>query len=224
MAQTEGLLERLHSQIGCEYLSDLRQREDCNRKAKAYMMELRATDYPVWQWRDAVQYLYGAEPDLCTYADVDEWRNRIPNGFRIVAKTREVLMISIYRGNDMSKPETMEKDEKNLLEFVSKIEKAAQTAPALLVDGEEKIQVSRDELLTLCAAAGVAYESQDWYERENQLLERICRECDMGQFSPETQQELKDWWKERQGDISLANVIQKRLKHWNLFHRDEMNG
>ena len=121
-------------------------------------------------------------------------------------------MISIYRANNTSKQEITEKDEKSLLEFVSKIEKAAQTAPALLIDGEE------------CAAAGVVYESQDWYERENQLLERICRECDMGQFSPETQQELKDWWKERQGDISLANVIQKRLKRWKQFHRDNING
>lgn len=133
-------------------------------------------------------------------------------------------MISIYRANNTSKQEITEKDEKSLLEFVSKIEKAAQTAPALLVDGEEKIQVSRGDFLVLCAAAGVVYESQDWYERENQLLERICRECDMGQFSPETQQELKDWWKERQGDISLANVIQKRLKRWKQFHRDNING
>ena len=92
------------------------------------------------------------------------------------------------------------------------------------INGEEKIQVSRGDFLVLCAAAGVVYESQDWYERENQLLERICRECDMGQFSPETQQELKDWWKERQGDISLANVIQKRLKRWKQFHRDNING
>ena len=133
-------------------------------------------------------------------------------------------MISIYRANNTSKQEITEKDEKSLLEFVSKIEKAAQTAPALLIDGEEKIQVSRGDFLVLCAAAGVVYESQDWYERENQLLERICRECDMGQFSPETQQELKDWWKERQCDISLANVIQKRLKRWKQFHRDNING
>ena len=133
-------------------------------------------------------------------------------------------MISIYRANNTSKQEITEIDERSLLEFVSKIEKAAQTAPALLIDGEEKIQVSRGDFLVLCAAAGVVYESQDWYERENQLLERICRECDMGQFSPETQQELKDWWKERQGDISLANVIQKRLKRWKQFHRDNING
>ena len=86
-------------------------------------------------------------------------------------------MISIYRANNTSKQEITEKDEKSLLEFVSKIEKAAQTAPALLIDGEEKIQVSRGDFLVLCAAAGVVYESQDWYERENQLLERICREC-----------------------------------------------
>ena len=122
-------------------------------------------------------------------------------------------MISIYRANNTSKQEITEKDEKSLLEFVSKIEKAAQTAPALLIDGEEKIQVSRGDFLVLCAAAGVVYESQDWYERENQLLERICRECDMGQFSPETQQELKDWWKERQGDISLPLVCFS-MKTW----------
>ena len=45
-------------------------------------------------------------------------------------------MISIYRANNTSKQEITEKDEKSLLEFVSKIEKAAQTAPALLIDGE----------------------------------------------------------------------------------------
>ena len=76
MVQTNGLLERVYSQIGCEYLSDLRQKKVCNRKAKTCMMELRTTDYSVWQWRDAVQYLYGVEPDFCTYEDVDEWRNR----------------------------------------------------------------------------------------------------------------------------------------------------
>ena len=63
-------------------------------------------------------------------------------------------MISIYRANNTSKQEITEKDEKSLLEFVSKIEKAAQTAPALLIDGEEKIQVSRGDFLVFMCSSG----------------------------------------------------------------------
>ena len=127
-------------------------------------------------------------------------------------------MLRVYRGND--ERIDIANDEKNLLEFVAGIEKGVQNTPALLVDGEEKVHIFKKDILALCAAAGVAYESQNWYERETGILERICQKCDIEQFPPEVQQELSDWWKEHQDDVMLADVIQKRLAKWKCFHKE----
>ena len=74
MEHQSGLLERLHSQVGCEYLSDLRQIWFFNLKAKEYLKVIHTTEYPVWQWEDAIQYLYGEKKVFCSYEDVDNWR------------------------------------------------------------------------------------------------------------------------------------------------------
>jgi len=56
------LLETMALLAGCEYLSDLRYMDDCQRKDLARKLEMvKAGDASLFEWNDALEYLTGAE-------------------------------------------------------------------------------------------------------------------------------------------------------------------
>mgnify|MGYP000863658981 CR=1 FL=1 len=56
MPEEKGLLEALAKRLGCNYLSDLREREFQSRAIRA-ALEFSREEYSASQWRDAAGYL-----------------------------------------------------------------------------------------------------------------------------------------------------------------------
>lgn len=51
------LIDRLHHDVGCEFLSDMRLDSRFNKIAKEKLQLFDVSEYPSWQWKDAIIYL-----------------------------------------------------------------------------------------------------------------------------------------------------------------------
>lgn len=125
-------------------------------------------------------------------------------------------MFEIYEGKaKCDKPIVAESaEEERLLEFISHMECRAMGVSALYESQKGVVSVNKDDLLTVCGAAAVTYESEKWRQREIELLERICEEGSYTLLPDDIQKELKAWKKGRETELLFSKDLQKRLEKW----------
>lgn len=123
-------------------------------------------------------------------------------------------MLSNFEGEKKKSIATETDEEKDLLNFVSQMEQEAMKAAALCVDGKEKIQVAKEDFLTVCSAAAMTHEAKIWNQRENHLLECIVQKCPLDSFPEEILAELEQWQIQRAKDIRLAEMLRHKLEGW----------
>lgn len=125
-------------------------------------------------------------------------------------------MFEVYEGKAKEeKPIVAESaEEERLLEFVSHMERRAMGISVLYEDRKGQVSVSKDDLLTVCGAAAVMYESEKWRQREISLLERICEEGSWTLLPDDIQKELQAWKKGREAELLFSKDLQKRLEKW----------
>lgn len=125
-------------------------------------------------------------------------------------------MFEIYEGKAKGeRPIVAESaEEERLLELVSNMERRAMGVSALHESPKGMVSVYRDDLLTVCGAAAVTYESEKWRQREIELLERVCEEENCVLLPDDVQKELKAWKKGREAELLFSKDLQKRLEKW----------
>lgn len=130
-------------------------------------------------------------------------------------------MFEIYEGKTKGEKNIVAEsvEEERLLEFVSHMERHAMGVPALHESKKGMLSVSKDDLLTICGAAAVTYESEKWRQKEIDLLERICEEGSCTLLPDDIQKELEAWKKGREAELLFSKDLQKRLKNGNRSRR-----
>ena len=126
-------------------------------------------------------------------------------------------MFEIYEGKAKKESPIVAEsaEEERLMELVSHMERRAMGVSALHEVRKGMVSVSKDDLLTVCGAAAVTYESEKWRQREIELLERICEEEGICTLLPDDiQKELKAWKKGREAELLFSKDLQKRLEKW----------
>lgn len=125
-------------------------------------------------------------------------------------------MFEIYEGKAKKESPIVAEsaEEERLLELVSHMERCAMGVSVLHENRKGLVSVSKDDLLTVCGAAAVTYESKKWCQKEIELLDRICEEGSCALLPDDIQEELKAWKKGREAELLFSKDLQKRLEKW----------
>lgn len=73
MGEGKSLLDCLHNLLGCEYLSDMGLDGRRNYAAKLLLGKIGIEGYPVKEWNDTLQYLYGVNKLFCSSEEIAQW-------------------------------------------------------------------------------------------------------------------------------------------------------
>lgn len=72
MIRDRDLLEELYVIAGCEYLSELKEKNMRDRLFRA-MRQINIRDFTFDEWSEAISYLFGTEVSISQYEDIDTY-------------------------------------------------------------------------------------------------------------------------------------------------------